>query len=280
MDWKIIIGLTILIIIYLYGQNYIHQVTKYHMATSNIALKGKKFVFISDTHFRENTSIALLERILLEIETINPALIIFGGDIVHKLDSEKILEHTKDFFYRLQKIAPTYLVYGNHDLASGRLNDIQRILNLSGVKVLHNEAEWLSFGEPKTGFWLMGLGVKPNQLSKAADILSDIPQSKDFEQDTKILIAHHPEYFEDYLTNNITRPDLVLAGHTHGGQIILPIIGGLFAPGQGQLPPYDYGLFTNTTYPSSRMIITRGIGNSSFPFRVNNRPEIVVIEFE
>ena len=76
------------------------------------------------------------------------------------------------------------------------------------------------------------------------------------------------------------RPDLVLSGHTHGGQVILPIIGGLYAPGQGKNPYYDFGFFKSEKYPDSRLIVTRGIGNSSFPFRVNNRPEIVEIEFE
>lgn len=280
MYWKVIIGTIILLFMYLYSQNYLHQVTNYHIATANIALKGKEMVFISDTHFRENTSTAMLERILLDIETINPDLIIFGGDIVHKLDNEKIFEYVKDFFSRLQKIAPTYVVFGNHDLVSGRLNDLQRVLSLSEVKVLNNEAEWLSLGDPTAGFWLIGLGIKPNQLSTAANVLSKIPPSTDFKQETKIMVAHHPEYFEDYLIHDNTRPDLILAGHTHGGQIILPIIGGLFAPGQGQYPAYDYGLFTNKIYPRSRMIVTRGIGNSRFPFRINNRPEIVLIQFE
>ncbi len=77
------------------------------------------------------------------------------------------------------------------------------------------------------------------------------------------------------------RPNLVLSGHTHGGQVILPIIGGLFAPGQGgKIPYYDFGLFTSDKHPDSRLIISRGLGNSTFPFRINNRPEIITIEFE
>ena len=68
--------------------------------------------------------------------------------------------------------------------------------------------------------------------------------------------------------------DLVLSGHAHGGQIRLPFVGGLIAPGQGLFPEYDAGLYTEG---DTHMVVSRGIGNSVFPFRVNNRPEIVVV---
>ena len=68
--------------------------------------------------------------------------------------------------------------------------------------------------------------------------------------------------------------DLTLSGHAHGGQVRLPFIGGLAAPGQGILPEYDAGLFAAD---SAAMIVSRGLGNSIIPLRINNRPEIVVI---
>ena len=87
-----------------------------------------------------------------------------------------------------------------------------------------------------------------------------------------ILLSHRPETFDIYLANDI---DLVLSGHTHGGQVRIPFLGGYYAPNQGKWPKYDAGKFTeeNTT-----MIISRGIGNSIIPIRINNRPEIVIVE--
>ena len=71
--------------------------------------------------------------------------------------------------------------------------------------------------------------------------------------------------------------ELVLAGHAHGGQVRLPFIGGLIAPGQGLFPEYDAGCYA---IEDMKMIVSRGIGNSVIPLRINNRPEIVVIDLQ
>ena len=86
-----------------------------------------------------------------------------------------------------------------------------------------------------------------------------------------ILLAHRPELFETYVKEEM---DLVLTGHAHGGQIRLPLSGGLVAPNQGLLPKYTSGKFVEN---ETAMIVSRGIGNSTFPFRVNNRLELVVV---
>lgn len=69
--------------------------------------------------------------------------------------------------------------------------------------------------------------------------------------------------------------DLIFSGHAHGGQIRLPFVGGLFTPDQGFFPKYDAGLFAEG---DTNMIISRGIGNSAFPVRINNRPEVILAE--
>jgi predicted MPP superfamily phosphohydrolase len=89
-----------------------------------------------------------------------------------------------------------------------------------------------------------------------------------------ILLSHRPELFEVYTEFNI---DLVFTGHAHGGQFRLPLIGGLYAPNQGLLPEYDSGLYSNA---NMNMLVSRGIGNSSFPIRFNNRPEVILVELK
>lgn len=277
-----IFAIFLFVILYLYIQNNLHKVTSYKVFIPNLhpSIKDKRILFISDTHFREKNSQAFIDQTLNEIEKIEPDLILFGGDIVHVISTDQVIEQTKDFFSQLEMIAPTYVVYGNHDLDSERLKELTTTLKRVGVTLLDNEATWISFDQSGAGFWLMGLNESMSSVSSKQDVLSKIKIPEESKNAPKILLAHYPQFFESYLMDEDKRPNLVLSGHTHGGQVILPIIGGLFAPGQGTNPYYDFGLFTSKQYPDSRLIISRGLGNSTFPFRINNRPEIIIIEFE
>ena len=87
-----------------------------------------------------------------------------------------------------------------------------------------------------------------------------------------LLLSHRPELFDVYSGCGV---DLVLAGHAHGGQFRLPLVGGLIAPNQGLFPRYDAGLYTSG---STSMVVSRGLGNSVIPLRFNNRPEVVLVE--
>lgn len=283
MIFWIFIVVLILLLIYLYIQNYVHTVTNYDVHISNMhpELIGKKLVFLSDTHFRERPAHDFLDKILIEVEEINPDLILFGGDLVHSITGDQVLENVKDFFFQLGKVAPTYVVYGNHDLESNRLDELAGILRRVDVTLLRDEAEWIYFDDnPTAGFWLMGLSESWNSLQMKNVPLSKINLPDNHEAAPRILLAHFPQFFEKYLNDKQKRPNLTLSGDAHGGQVILPVIGGIYAPGQGFNPYYDFGMFTSEKHPDSRLILTRGIGNSSFPFRVNNRPEVVVIEFK
>ena len=87
-----------------------------------------------------------------------------------------------------------------------------------------------------------------------------------------VFLSHRPEYYETYKK---TDANLVLTGHAHGGQFRLPFIGGVVAPNQGFFPEYDSGVYREDEFA---MVVSRGIGNSIIPVRVNNQPEIVLIE--
>ena len=86
-----------------------------------------------------------------------------------------------------------------------------------------------------------------------------------------MLLSHRPEYFTQYADLGF---DLALSGHAHGGQIRLPFAGALYAPDQGWLPRYASGMHVRR---ETRMIVSRGLGNSWFPIRFLNRPELVVV---
>lgn len=92
------------------------------------------------------------------------------------------------------------------------------------------------------------------------------------EDDFTVLLTHEPQYLEAYAQAGF---DLAFAGHAHGGQIRLPFTDGLFAPGQGVLPKLASGV--HRSGPMT-LIISRGLGNSTFPFRVFNRPEVISVK--
>ena len=89
-----------------------------------------------------------------------------------------------------------------------------------------------------------------------------------------LLMAHRPDQIGLYSRFPI---DLVFTGHAHGGQIRLPFVKGLYAPHQGILPKYTEGVHTKN---GTSVVISRGLGNSRFPFRVFNHPEIVIVDLE
>ena len=89
-----------------------------------------------------------------------------------------------------------------------------------------------------------------------------------------ILLSHRPEMLDVYAETGM---DLALTGHAHGGQIIIPFVGGLYAPDQGFFPKFTSGVHTQG---DTTLIISRGIGATRFPFRINNRPELVTVELK
>ena len=95
----------------------------------------------------------------------------------------------------------------------------------------------------------------------------------------KLVLCHYPENFKAIGDKSYYKYkfDLMFSGHAHGGQFRLPFVGGLYAPGQGILPKYTAGVHSEA---SKKLIINRGLGNSGFPLRLFNRPEIVTVTIE
>src|SRR5699024_4548454 len=94
-----------------------------------------------------------------------------------------------------------------------------------------------------------------------------------YDNDTySILLSHRPELFATYVSAKV---DLVFTGHAHGGQFRIPFIGGLVAPHQGLFPQYTFGIYEEK---ATKMIVSRGLGNSIIPLRINNHPELVVVK--
>lgn len=278
MIW-LFFGLVVCMLAYLYIQNRLPKVSEYTVTLPKLHknLKGKKIVHLTDSHLRPNSNHSFIEHVVKSVGEQQPDLIVFTGDMVQAGLDDFVDVPIRKLFEGLSKHAPTYVVTGNHDIASGKFEDLAYILQTANVRLLVDEAEWVTLGEGEAGIVLMGLAERREMVAAPKPRLRNIELTEGMIGQPKILLAHHPDYFEDYLDDQTKAPDITLAGHTHGGQAILPIIGGVYASGQGSFPKYDFGIFSSVEHPSKRLVISRGIGNSSFPLRINNRPEIVSI---
>lgn len=255
--------------------NFAPQTTEFTVEEPDIpeAFNGFRITQISDLHDAQLGKEHY--RLLNALKAAQPDVIVLTGDMV---DSNRTdIDNTINFARQAVKIAPTYYVNGNHEALIPE-QDYKTLINRlenSGVIVLEDECAAIWCGE--SCIQLIGLNdighLKVSGVDAKIEAMRQTLQKLLTENHGfSVVLSHRPELMDAYAQ---TTADLVLTGHAHGGQFRLPFIGGLIAPGQGLFPEYDSGLYTQN---DTKMIVSRGIGNSVFPFRVNNRPELVIVE--
>ena len=234
------------------------------------SFEGFRIAQVSDLH---NAELGKDNNKLIEkLNECEPDIIVLTGDLIDSNHTN--LEVALSFARQAVKIAPCYFVTGNHEAWVGsQYEELKTSLENAGVTVLQDEAIELNYGDE----CIQLIGLNDPDFSERDSFLSEsILETKlseiNISNGFTILLSHRPEYFNVYQNKNI---DLVLSGHAHGGQFRLPFLGGVIAPNQGLFPKYDAGTYTEN---GTTMIVSRGIGNSIIPFRVNNRPEIVLVE--
>ena len=168
-------------------------------------------------------------------------------------------EHDTEYAWRFLreagKIAPVFLSVGNHEWYF--LPEDEKVMKESGAKLLDN-ADCLVY--------IKGMAVRIGGLSTVADVeWLDRFCAKD---GYRILLCHHPEYYDDYLKDR--NLPLILSGHAHGGQIRIGKQG-LYAPGQGVFPKYTKGIY------DGRLVVTAGAANTASVPRWGNPCEVVMI---
>jgi len=242
----------------------------YHNSRLPADFNNFKIVHISDLHnkmFGKEQS-----KLLSRIESLSPDLIVVTGDLIDRRRSD--LDTAVCFIKGAVKIAPVYYVSGNHEAWSGRYSQIKQRLDDLGVNIMDDTA--LELAKGSSTIQLLGLAdpgfYTSNYLegTDTSNLEAQLEQWSDSET-FKLLLTHRPELFDLYCEHKI---DLIFAGHAHGGQVRLPLIGGLAAPDQGLLPKYTSGSYS---IGSSTMYVSRGLGNSIVPIRIFNRPEIVAV---
>ncbi|MDN6302247.1 MAG: metallophosphoesterase [Brachybacterium sp.] len=247
------------------------DVTGYDVTVASLpaSSEGLRIVQISDLHAADFGTFQ--DRVLADTGAARPDLIVLTGDLIDHRTAD--LSGVLELAARLASIAPTYLVLGNHEADSPRQDELLAGLEDHGVGVLRDEAVQVRIA----GFDLTLIGLDDPRVRAAAGLPSRDPSSllaslAPPDEETTILLAHRPELFDSYTGAGI---DLVLSGHAHGGQVRLPIVGGLYAPHQGWLPELSEGVHERG---DTTMVISRGLGNSIAGVRVNDPRELVVVE--
>lgn len=268
-----IVAILILLIIWIAYGNTDLEIYKYNVKSEDIPSEFDNFriVQISDLHnaeFGENN-----EKLLSILKQADADIIAITGDMIDSRNTN--VDTALSFAKEAVKIAPTYYVNGNHESrVPEEYEKLKQGLIDSGVTILENSSADITIGDET--ITLIGINDPTFRMELVDDTMeqniahqlsSVIPDNDNY----KVLLAHRPEYFDVYAG----QIDLVLSGHAHGGQFRIPFIGGLVAPGQGFFPEYYEGSHIKE---NTEMIVSRGIGNSIIPFRINNKPEIIVAE--
>lgn len=273
-----VIILIFLIIMFCYYENNVFDITKFKIS-ANVNNKIR-IVHLSDLHSKEfGKDNKRLKNIILKQK---PNIVVTTGDMI---DSNlRKMDEIINFLAELNK--EVYVVYipGNNEMRTEKINEILYKINLNEVIVLDNKIKEININNNK----IFILGLVENRIDEGesfyekansryfynkSNLLFNELESKN---GIKIILSHYPENFEAIGEGSYNKYNfnIMFSGHAHGGQFILPFIGGLFAPGQGILPKYYRGIHGE----KNKLIISRGLGNSGFPLRLFNRPEVIVVD--
>lgn len=244
---------------------YTLSVTRYEYH-SNKLTQPLRIVQLTDLH--DSTFGDRNERLIEKIRQQEPDIVAMTGDM---LNSDSDSTELENLISRLSADVPVFYSLGNHEIA--HQTELVTALKNAGAIVLEQEYMEVEI----SGQQLRIGGLYGYALSKELRNTSEQDFLEDFEDSNsiKILLAHISEGLLLYTSIQNWDIDLVLSGHAHGGLVRIPIIGGLYTPEEKWFPTYTKGCFD---FGNKTIILSSGLGTSTKIPRINNIPEIVVID--
>lgn len=248
--------------------NFRLTVSRYELEFNGLPVTFDGFTIaqVSDLH---NAAFGRGQRKLLSaITAAKPDMIAVTGDLFHTASRK----NAYCFMERAADIAPCFYVSGNHEQ---RFADyyirIKPTLERLGALVLDNDcAEIMRGSESIT---VIGLADPSFERSTPPERLTEEKLKRLTGEGFNVVLSHRPELFGVYSRHEV---ELVLTGHAHGGQVRIPFTGrGLYAVHQGWFPRYTEGVFEEN---GTKMVVSRGLGNSTYYPKINNPPELVIVE--
>ena len=217
---------------------------------------GTKIVHFSDLHYGSTIKIKEVKNLVDQINSLKPDIVVFTGDLIeesYNISNDEIKELTNEL-NRIESNLGKYFINGNHDVQDA----YSKIISNINFKDLNNKNEIIYYND--------NIPIRIVGLDDYLKHTINIDEAFNYEDDDyyTILIVHEPDVIDKLKDKNI---DLILAGHSHNGQIRLPFIGSIYTP-EGAKKYYDEKYELNNT----TMFISGGIGTSSVTFRLLCKP--------
>ena len=268
----ILAALVITFIIYGTWCNQALELNRYEIRSIELPTEFDRFkiAHVSDVH---NTEIGRNNETLIGmLEDAQPDIIAITGDLIDSRSTD--INVALDFAKDAVQIAPCYYVTGNHEQRIEEYSELKTAMQEAGVTILDNkkirieqEGTYITIaGVDDPMFTMDPTTEEPHMVME--EVLDELLDDSD---GYTVLLSHRPELMDTYVQSAV---DLVFTGHAHGGQINIPFIGGVISPGEGLFPKYYEGIHKEA---GTQMVVSRGIGNSLFPLRINNRPEVGLV---
>ena len=262
---KALIVLLVLFILYIFFfERFIIRVNYYQISVPHLpkAFAGFRMVQLSDIHYGLLQPLLTAKYAVWRANRLERDIVVCTGDYVLEKNSHKRIDRIWPLLARLHAPEGVYSVLGNHDHWADTIRTIEWMdktgQNLRGRKKVFERA-----GEK---LWLIGGGDFWEDHMDFDHLLAGIP-----ENECRIVLAHNPDSAD---TDFNQRIDLMIAGHTHGGQFVLPFVGPPSNPVENKT--YTSGL--KISKKGVRVFISKGIGWGTFPVRLACFPEIAVLE--
>ena len=268
--WPIVCAVLVLLLIWAVIGTVIQNnklVPEFYQVESTKVSGNIRVVCVADRHLKEFGKEN--QRLVDAIASYHPDIIAIPGDM--NIESNPDYSEVINLMEKLKDVAPVYYSLGNHEIEAMLFRDSQiyRDVKSLGIHIMNNEVETVKVSDSQID--IIGLTQSPiTYADYGADFFD---QAMNSSENFKLVLTHYPENFlgviEDYPI------DLALCGHAHGGLIRLPFIGGLYAPDQGFFPKLCDGYHEES---NSKFIVNKGLSTSGIVPRMNNSPEISIID--
>ncbi len=259
---KILI-LFIIVLCYIYFEVNFPKIKYLTIQSNKIFFKKEISILqISDLHNKNFSNHN--KYILSKIKKLKPNIIVLTGDIIDATTQD--FKNVYIFLEAIVKINPnTYFVTGNHEWRNKNAKEFLEEVQKRKIMILHN-TNTLFYNENIT-LNVCGIDDPYSNHENIQEAFKHVDTNH-----FTLLLSHSPNVIMKY--ENLPC-DLILSGHTHGGQVRLPILGSIIAPGQGFFPKYDKGLYK--LHSNQLLYIDSGLGTSSLPIRFLNRSQMSFI---